>query len=230
MSSWHWGIFIKRIAQLSKVIYTCICMNLNKATAAELLADDETFAFTLMTILLSEYGQDVFDENPVALFKRIEEDFKISLPEEAENRINAALTAMTTDLFYTQFSAFKSIALALVEGDIGGIIDDEEEDLNAAEILWAIVEVGLLNGEDFQTTQSQLSDSVAEGCNAIIDSEAEDSSDVDTIQDAAKEPYYQKFVTVNLLTLVEQLAKLKVPTTTLADLLGTYNRTFNEEI
>lgn len=210
-------------------------MSFDKVTAAELLSDDNTFAFTLMTILLAEYGQDVFDENPVALFNRIEEDFRIKLPEDAENRINAALTAMTTDLFYTQFSAFKSIALALTEGDIGAIADDEEEDeeLNAAEILWAIVEVGLLNGEDFNETQEQLSESVAAGCNAIIDSEAEDEDevdDVDTVQDAMREPYYQKFVTINLLTLVEQLAKLKVPMSILESLLGTYNRTFNEAI
>jgi hypothetical protein len=208
-------------------------MSFDKATAAELLSDDSTFAFTLMTILLAEYGQDVFDENPVALFNRIEEDFRIKLPEDAENRINAALTAMTTDLFYTQFSAFKSIALALTEGDIGAIADDEEEEeeLNAAEILWAIVEVGLLNGEDFNATQEQLSESVAAGCNAIIDSEAEDEvDDVDTVQDAMQEPYYQKFVTLNLLALVEQLAKLKVPMSILESLLGTYNRTFNEAI
>lgn len=208
--------------------------DINRSAAAELLASDETFAFTLMTILLNEYEQDLFDENPVALFNRIEEDFRIKFPEENENRVNAALTAMTTDLFYTQFSAFKSITLALNEGDIGEIADgdEDEEDLNAAEILWAITEVGLLNGETFTEVQDKISDSVATGCNAVIDNEAEEEeeidNDTDSIEEAIKEPYYQKYVTINLLELARQLLSLNVPAGMVEELLNTYNRSLNE--
>lgn len=202
--------------------------------ASRLLASDDTFAFTLMTILLAEYDQEVFDENPVVLFNRIEEDFRITLPEEAENRINAAITAMTTDLFYTQFSAFKAITLALNEGDLGDLVDGEDtEDLNAAEILWAITEVGLLNGDNFAETQEKLSESVAIGCNAVIDDEAEDEEEIadntDTITEAIKEPYYQQYVTINLLELAKQLTQLGVSTTMIEDLLKTYNRSLNEQ-
>ena len=202
--------------------------------ASRLLASDETFAFTLMTILLAEYDQEVFDENPVVLFNRIEEDFRTTLPEEAENRINAAITAMTTDLFYTQFSAFKAITLALNEGDLGDLVDGEDtEDLNAAEILWAITEVGLLNGDNFAETQEKLSESVAIGCNAVIDDEAEDEEEIadatDTIMEAIKEPYYQQYVTINLLELARQLAQLGVSAAIIEDLLKTYNRSLNEQ-
>lgn len=203
--------------------------------ASRLLASDETFAFTLMTILLAEYDQEVFDENPVVLFNRIEEDFRTTLPEEAENRINAAITAMTTDLFYTQFSAFKAITLALNEGDLGDLVDgdDEAEDLNAAEILWSITEVGLLNGDNFVETQEKLSESVAIGCNAIIDDEAEEEEEIadatDTIMEAIKEPYYQQYVTINLLELARQLAQLGVSTAIIEELLQTYNRSLKEQ-
>jgi hypothetical protein len=202
--------------------------------ASHLLASDETFAFTLMTILLAEYDQEVFDENPVVLFNRIEEDFRTTLPEEAENRINAAITAMTTDLFYTQFSAFKAITLALNEGDLGDLVDgDDNEDLNAAEILWAITEVGLLNGDNFAETQEKLSESVAIGCNAIIDDEAEEEEEIadttDTIMEAIKEPYYQQYVTINLLELARQLAQLGVSAAMIEELLQTYNRSLKEQ-
>ena len=202
--------------------------------ASRLLASSDTFAFTLMTILLAEYDQEVFDENPVVLFNRIEEDFRTTLPEEAENRINAAITAMTTDLFYTQFSAFKAITLALNEGDLGELVDGEDnEDLNAAEILWAITEVGLLNGDNFTETQEKLSESVAIGCNAIIDDEAEDEEEIadttDTITEAIKEPYYQQYVTINLLELARQLAQLGVSAAIIEELLQTYNRSLKEQ-
>lgn len=202
--------------------------------ASQLLTSSDTFAFTLMTILLAEYDQEVFDENPVVLFNRIEEDFRTTLPEEAENRINAAITAMTTDLFYTQFSAFKAITLALNEGDLGELVDGEDnEDLNAAEILWAITEVGLLNGDNFTETQEKLSESIAIGCNAIIDDEAEDEEEIadttDTITEAIKEPYYQQYVTINLLELARQLAQLGVSAAIIEELLQTYNRSLKEQ-
>lgn len=210
-------------------------LKLNKAAARKLLASDETFAFTLMTILLSTYGQDTFDENPIVLFKRLEEDYSIKLPEESENRINAALTAMTTDLFYTQWAAFKAIVLALNEGDIGSIPDDgdgEDEELSATEILWGITEVGLLTGENFITAEASLSDSIAEKCNAVIEDEAEDTEevddDVDQTEEAFAEPYYQKYVTANLLELARQLLSLGVSRVTVGELLKEHRRSLLE--
>lgn len=209
-------------------------LKLNKNAARRLLASDETFAFTLMTILLSTYGQDTFDENPVVLFKRLEEDYAIKLPEESENRINAALTAMTTDLFQTQWSTFKAITLALNEGDIGSIPDggEDEEELSATEILWGITEVGLLIGENFIRAEAQLSDSIAEKCNAVIEDEAEDIEDVDDETDEATEafaePYYQKYVTANLLELAKQLLDLGVPQATVGELLKEHRRSLLE--
>ncbi len=210
-------------------------LKIKREAARKLLASDETFAFTLMTILLSTYGQDAFDENPVALFKNLEEDFNIKLPEESENRINAALTAMTTDLFFTQWASFKAITLALNEGDIGDIVEDgegENEELSAPEILWALTEVGLLTGENFVGAESQLSDSVAAKCNDVIEGEAEDKDeiddDVDTTEEAFVEPYYQKYVTVQLLALVKQLLDLGVDRKIVGELLATHNRSIEE--
>jgi hypothetical protein len=208
-------------------------LKINKDAARKLLASDETFAFTLMTILLSYYGQDTFDENPVVLFKNLEEDFHITLPEESENRINAALTAMTTDLFYTQWDAFKTITIALNEGDIGDVEDeDDADDLSAPEILWSITEVGLLTGENFAGAESLLSDAVAAKCNEVVESEAEDSEvvepETDTMEEAFVEPYYQKYVTANLMALARQLLSLGVPEGQVAELLAAHRRSIEE--
>lgn len=210
-------------------------LKLNKDAARKLLASDETFAFVLMTILLSTYGQDTFDENPVVLFNRLEEDFNIKLPEESENRINAALTAMTTDLFFTQWPAFEAIALALSEGDIGDLgeedVDDDEE-LSASEVLWALIEVGLLTGDNFMEAEAKLTDRVAELCNKVIEDEAEDVDDIqdseEAVAEAMREPYYQKYVTLQLLELARQLLSLGVPNGQVAELLAVHNRSIEE--
>lgn len=200
-----------------------------------MLASDTTFAFTLMTILLAYYDQEVFDEEePEALFSRIEDDFNIKLSEEVENRINAALLVMTSDLAYTQVAAFKSVALALADGNIGSIPQGGDEELNAAEILWAVTEIGLLNGESFDEVSEAMSESVKTFCNDVVDGEAEDpeyteeGDELDTLEEAIQETYYQKFVTANLLALAKQLLQLEVSPSVVSELLAFYNRSMGE--
>lgn len=206
-----------------------------RSIAAKMLASDTTFAFTLMTILLAYYDQEVFDEEePEALFSRIEDDFNIRLSEEVENRINAALLVMTSDLAYTQVAAFKSVALALADGNIGSIPQGGDEELNAAEILWAITEIGLLNGESFDEVSEELSESVKIFCNNTVADEAEDmeyteeGDELDTLEEAIQETYYQKFVTANLLALAKQLLQLEVSPSVVSELLAFYNRSMEE--
>ena len=207
-----------------------------RSLAAKMLTSDTTFAFTLMTILLAYYDQEVFDEEePEALFSRIEDDFHIKLSEEVENRINAALLVMTSDLAYTQVSAFKSVALALADGNIGSIPQGGDEELNAAEILWAITEMGLLNGESFDEASEVMSESVKRYCNSVVDDEAEDpeytedeDEGPDNIEEAIQETYYQKFVTANLLALAKQLLQLEVAPSIVSELLSFYNRSIEE--
>lgn len=206
-----------------------------RSIAAKMLTSDTTFAFTLMTILLAYYDQEVFDEEePEALFARIEDDFNIKLSEEVENRINAALLVMTSDLAYTQVAAFKSVALALANGNIGSIPQGGDEELNAAEILWAITEIGLLNGESFDEVSEAMSESVKTFCNDVVDGEAEDpeyteeGDELDTLEEAMQETYYQKFVTANLLALAKQLLQLEVSPGVVSELLAFYNRSMEE--
>lgn len=211
-------------------------LKLDKREAGKLLASDKTLAFTLMTILLSKYGQDVFDLKTPVLFNMLEEDFNIKLPEEAENRINAALTAMQTDLFYTQYPAFKSITMALNSGDIGGFADedgsDDKDEISTAEILWAISEVGLLNGLNFKESSDNISDDIIEKCNEIIDDESEDldevDDDVDTISEAYEEPYYYRAVANGALTLAIQLLKLGVDPDIVSEILEQFDRKIDD--
>ena len=68
-------------------------MNVSRA----LLTSPDTYAFTLMCILLTKYDTEISEEEGTSvLFKDIEDDFNVHLSEEAENRINAAITVLTT--------------------------------------------------------------------------------------------------------------------------------------
>lgn len=194
----------------------------NMQASKALLRSPDTYAFTLMCILLSKYDTEevLEEEDTEVLFKNIEDDFGVHIPEEVENRINAAITVLTTDLPLVSFPVFKSVALAFAEGQIGDEDDREDEELNTCELLWALYEIAMLSGKTVPEIQEELSESVVEELNDIIDSEAEDPEDedddetkeegIEDIQEAAKDPYYRRYVQASMEQLVRQLRSLGV--------------------
>lgn len=203
----------------------------NRATAALLLENEATSAFVLMAILMDAFPDDiVFESEPEIIFEEIEDHFHVTLPIENKNKIQAALTAMQTDLFYTNFDVFTAIALTLNEGDIGDMVYGDEEDLEACEILWAIVEVALLNGTTFAETEFPKHMELK--INAAVEQDAEEIEEVseytDTVEEAFKEPYYQKYVTIKLLEVARDLLKLEVPKDLVDELLRSHNRSLDE--
>lgn len=197
---------------------------------AALLENEDTSAFVLMTILINEFeDKDIFESETEVLFDDIERTFHIKLPEDNENKINAAITAMSTDLFYTNFDVFKAITFSLNEGDIGDVEDDDDVP-TVPEIMWAIVEVALLNGTTFSETE--FPKNMEDLINDIIDNEAEDKDEVDdevdTIEEAMTEPYYQRYVTIKLLEVARDLLRLGVPNELVGELLASHNRSLDE--
>lgn len=193
-----------------------------KSEAAKLLASDDTYAFVLMTILLPVFGDDLFTEDSSILFADIEDYFDCHLSEESENRINAAITAMTTDLFFTNVNMFNAIALAFAEGDIGDIPEGILETPDVGDMLWAVQEVSLLIGEpkESEEFQAMFSPSVMSYVGDMIASVAEDleevPDDVDELDEAFDEPYFERVISENTAQMVKQLYMVGVDPTKLA--------------
>lgn len=207
----------------------------------KLLKQENTFAFTLMAIALDLYGDDVFTKDPAELFKDIEEDTKGNLCEENENKLNAAITVMTSDVALRDPEVFTAVAKSFSAEDIDDIVDgDPDDELGATEALWAIMEIGLLNDETFEATEEQMSRPVIDCINAAMDNEGIDLDEVEAddtetreeaeqdIEKAALEPYYRKACTLNLLELMRQLLSLGVSKDIVAAMLATYNHGIDE--
>lgn len=204
----------------------------------KLLKSPDTYAFTLMCIILSKYdAEEVLEEEDTSvIFKNIEDDFNVHIPEEVENRINAAITVLTSDLPLISFPVFKSVALAFAEGQIGDEDDREDEELNTCELLWTLYEIAILTGRTVPEVQEELSESVVEELNNIIDSEAEDQDDdyeeenaketkeegLEDINEIARDPYYNRYVRASMDQLVRQLKKLGVAPETCLEILTTF--------
>jgi len=123
---------------------------LNRQAISQLLGSPETHATTLHFIILNQYGLNALypegdeDEWPTSmLFDMLEEDFKVELLENSRNKIQALQTALLTDGFFTDGDAFRGISMGLFDGDVEDAIDGLFEDLNLAQVLWAVYEVGI---------------------------------------------------------------------------------------
>lgn len=199
----------------------------DKKATKELLKDRSTYATVLLAIALAylpEGEDDMADIDTEVLFTDLEEEFECDIPEENENKLNAAITALNTDLFYRSFNVAKAISLAFHDGDIGDIANgNEDEEVEACYLLWATLEVGLINGSSFIESIGEFSQSVVNKINEVLDDEAEDKdSEVDEIDEVMRDPYYHKYISYNILQLTSQLFKLGVDPETVKDLWTDY--------
>jgi hypothetical protein len=177
----------------------------DRKIAAGLLRDPETFAVVILTILLEAYGGDVLDPDeldPLELYMRVEEDFRVVLPLEAENRIQAALTAINTPAFYVDPLITRATAMALMEGNLGDMVNGYLEDVPFTEVIWAVYEIGLILGEDDTTT---FSPSVSAYIQRLAQ-EAEEAPVEGDLEEVL--PYYVKILEPEKQRLKEQLRKL----------------------
>jgi len=165
---------------------------------AELIRDSGTYAFPLMVILAAAYD-DLFEIDPVELYIRIEEDFQARLTEEGENRVQAAILALETDMFYDDALTTRSISMALYEGDLGDLPNGMLEDVYLPEIIWAAYEIGLMreDEEDF-SIETQ----------AYVDSLIKDAADEVDVDEEEVLPYYAKTLMDSKLLLKQQLQKI----------------------
>lgn len=143
-----------------------------KAVSAALL-DAATYATVLHVILLSQYGEDIYEVDPIELYARLKDDFGVQLPEANEQRIQAILLATSTDAFYDDVRAFVATCNTLLAGDPG--FEDMDE-LSVAEIFWGLYEVELNHGEEEPCPEIQAL--IAKE----VDEEAEDSTGVEELR------------------------------------------------
>ena len=177
---------------------------MNTDYVAELLRNPDTAGTVLLTILLRTYGEDIFDVDPVELYVRIQEDFRTTMSEEGENRLNALIMALSSNAFYEDPDVFRAVAAALYDGDLGDLINGTIDDITLPEILWAIYEVGLLR-EDEEDPE------FAPAVQRIIDEEiAQAAEEADLDNPDSVVPYYERFVEDMKEDMLQQLRRLGV--------------------
>ena len=168
--------------------------------AGTLLADPGTYATVIHAILLAAFEVDIYHLDPLEIYARINDKFRVQMPEENENKMNAILFAVSTDAFFEDPVIFKSVASALFYGDIGGEVDSEMNELTMPEVAWALFEVGVNRDES-----PELESSVVGVITGIASQEAA------TLEDGAPTSHTAEVVVHKKEELAQQFELLGVP-------------------
>lgn len=140
---------------------------LDKTACAAAILDDDTFATVLHIICLSEYGEDIYEVDPLEVYARLQDSFGAQLSQTNEQKLQAILLATSTEAFYDDERAFAAVCNTLLNGDpdFDGI-----GDLTVAEIFWALYEVELNHGEE------EVSPAIRNMIAREVEEEADDST------------------------------------------------------
>lgn len=168
---------------------------LNDRGIQNALSSKLTYASVLITIALYSFADETFEMDPAELFNELEKKYKVKIPEENENKINAALILLTTDLPFTDADVFNMVVNSFSDGDLG--IDSYGiEEPSMLEILWMLYESSVILNE----TDLECSEEVNEFINDIISKsqlniDVEDLLDVDGSDQIFKDgSYYDSFI------------------------------------
>lgn len=129
-------------------------LDAGKCSAA--LGDPDTSALTLLTIAMWAFGDNVLGDpeanlepmDPSGLWAGLNEMFGTWVTEEGENKLNALMLALQSDLFYRDVDVFSSVCEALMDGDLGDMVQGNFGELSSVEIMWAVLEVELAHDNE----------------------------------------------------------------------------------
>jgi hypothetical protein len=112
-----------------------------KQKLGELWTSPDTFATSLLSLAIDEFGTQCFDWEPETIWMGIKEKYGVDVPQGAKDRLMAGINLMTTNLFYTSVEAFTQITNVLNGARANFYLYDPVEPYEAG---WALTEVLLL--------------------------------------------------------------------------------------
>lgn len=115
----------------------------------ELLSNRETFATTLLTILIDTYAEqldggltELLSWSPETFQLQLEDDFSVQIPQGNLDKIMAAVSVVSSNAFYKSLPQFITICNVLS----GAEVEPETFDpADAAEVAWGVTEALLLS-------------------------------------------------------------------------------------
>lgn len=116
---------------------------INLALARDILTGKEdSFASIILGLVLQEFGTECFDWETETLELEIKDSFGVTMTPIVKNRLFAAITVLTTDIWERDPIAFNNICNAFGDGSVSMTV---LEIADPQEVGWALTEITLLD-------------------------------------------------------------------------------------
>ena len=134
----------------------------SKQTYQQLWLGRDTIGSSLLTLVLDSYGQEIFELDPTAFRKELEEGFQVAdIPEVNTDKVWTLWLALTSDLVHQDVSTFINAANVLngtpLSYDVFDIAD-------VYECAWAITELTMLDPETPNRLSPEVKRYIGEVC------------------------------------------------------------------
>lgn len=117
----------------------------NRQKLRSVLLDPSSYATTVITIVLDTYGFECVEWAPETIRLEVEEDFKLDMPLSLQNKLQIAISLLTSDAFFKQLPTFVFACNVLSNQDVSVDVVDIAD---AAECAWGLTEALLLSPPD----------------------------------------------------------------------------------
>jgi hypothetical protein len=108
----------------------------------QLLSNPDTFATTLVAILIDQYGTEALTWSPETIRLELHDDFQVQVPQVCIDKIMAAICILTTNDFYKSLPRFIQLCNVLADDTFNPLVFDPADSF---EMAWAITEAMLLS-------------------------------------------------------------------------------------
>jgi hypothetical protein len=116
-------------------------VNRNKVLA-RVLEDPDTYATTLLVVVLDRLGTEALEWHPETLQMEIREQFGVDLSKNAKDRLMAAIAVVTTNYFWRDVRRFIELCNIFAGDDFDPTVFNPAD---SAEMAWGVAEASLLS-------------------------------------------------------------------------------------
>lgn len=119
-------------------------------TTQEWLADPSLFATSAMAILIDAWGTEFIEWDPITVGLEFKADFGIDLSDGLQDRIQAACSLLTSNLFFISIETFNVSCDAF---NFGSVASEVFVPADLDDVLWGVTEARILMGDDFDESE-----------------------------------------------------------------------------
>jgi hypothetical protein len=111
---------------------------------ADWLSDPALFTTSAVVLLADKFGTEFLEWDPITVSMEVRSAFGVELTTEIQDRIQAASSLFTSNLFFVSLEAFSTICNAL---NFGSVASEIFVPADLDDVLWGVTEAKILLGD-----------------------------------------------------------------------------------